>query len=144
MTSTDPIPLTGTIRYPDGHPLLMCDQRVFGDTFLTGWLTLEPTQQQQSVRVHTFDEHTLLEPLDHAPNTPVAGTSWQGQLQLRPGVRPPVAPPDLLHALSAASLSTDRISTSHLAHLLHWLHEARDQHVRQLRIDQIVTAASQG
>ncbi|WP_418153425.1 hypothetical protein [Actinoalloteichus caeruleus] len=144
MNSPDPILLSGTARWPDGHLLLVCDQRVLGvDTFLRSWLTLDTDRRPQAVRVHTFDEHTVLEPLDGVGAAPAAGTEWRGQLELRHGLRPPVVPPDLVQALAAASISTDRISVSHLAHLLHWLHEARDQHIRQQRIDQIVASTRQ-
>ncbi|MFC7344982.1 hypothetical protein [Saccharopolyspora griseoalba] len=133
------IEVSGTTTRGEGRPLLICEQRVLGETFLQGWLTLTGTSEQHAVRVHTFDERTVLEPL--TPTALPPGNDWSGHLRLRPGARPPVLPADLAQALADAQLSTDQIDPSELTHLLHWLAEARGPHVRHQRIQQIITAA---
>lgn len=135
----DAIEVRGTITRGEGRPLLICEQRVLGETFLHGWLTFTGTAEQHAVRVHTFDERTVLEPLTPAPLPPE--NHWSGYLRLRHGARPPVLPADLAQALADAQLSTNQINSSELTHLLHWLTEARDLHVRHQRIQQIITAA---
>lgn len=139
MTS-DAIEVSGTTAGTGDRPLLVCDQRVLGG-FLHGWLTItgDPEQHPHAVRVHTFDERTVLQPL--APDALPAEDRWSGQLRLRHGARPPVLPADLTQALAGAQLSAEQINSSELTHLLHWLAEAREPRVRQQRIHQIVTAA---
>ena len=140
MTS-DAIEVSGTTTRTGDRPLLVCDQRVLGETFLHGWLTVteDPERHPHAVRVHTFDDRTVLELL--APDALPSEDRWSGRLRLRHGARPPVLPTDLTQALVAAQLSTEQISPSDITHLLHWLAEAREPHVRQQRIHQIVKAA---
>lgn len=143
MTATPhPIPVSVTVHPGEERHLLICDQHLDGDTFLHGWLQLDGEPHHHPVRIHTFDRHTVLELLDDPP-TPQPGTTRHGLLQLAHGGRFPAVPPDLGSALTAAAISIEQFSASHLAHLLHWLTEARDPTIRAQRISHIVIAATQ-
>jgi hypothetical protein len=134
MTS---LPVRGEVRRRRGMaPLLVLSQRLDGhDTFLQADLALDPDGATVRVRIHTFDDLTVLHPTD---GTEITGKAWTGLLRLRRERRRGVVPPDLVHALTAAGTSLDALDEREQRHLLGYLADAADPATHRARIVTIV------
>jgi hypothetical protein len=125
------IPVRGTVRRQcGGPPLLVLDRRLDGyDTFLQARLVLDQDGTTITVRVHTFDDLTVLHPIGAV----AAKGAWSGRLVLR--VRRPVpVPDDLAEALASAGASLDGLDDRERRHLLGYLADATDPVTRRCRI----------
>lgn len=115
---------------------LVCSRRLVGyDTFLSGVVALHGGQEVQEVRVRilTFDDLTVLLPRDEVPGW-ADGQAWSGTLRLPQAARKAVIPNDVAEALAAAGLDADAYDAAEFTHLLTWLAEAADSHLRQQRL----------
>ncbi len=130
------IPVHGTVRRQrGGPPLLVLDRRLDGyDTFLQARLALDPDGTSIRVRVHTFDDLSVLLPIGAVPISPPA---WSGRLLLR-ARRPATIPDDLAEALVSAGASIDGLDDRQRRHLLGYLADATDPVARRCRIVTIV------
>ncbi len=128
----------GAVSRRGGAPLLVLNKRLDGhDTFLQADLALDPDGATLRVRVHTFDDVTVLHPTEDAE---IAGDAWAGRLRLPRERRPRAVPPDLAAALAAAGASLDALDERERRHLLGYLADATDPAARRGRISTIVAA----
>ncbi len=135
-----PLRVRGVVRRRNRTPLLVLDQRLDGhDTFLRAELALDPDGQRVRVRVHTFDDVTVLRP---AGDSPVTGDTWAGRLWLPKKRRADAVPDDLALALAAAGTGLDDVDERERRHLLGYLADAADPALRRSRISTIVSGLS--
>lgn len=119
---------------------LVCSRRLVGyDTFLSGVVALHGGQEVQEVRVRilTFDDLTVLLPREEVPGW-TDGQEWSGTLRLPPATGKAVIPDDVAEAIHVAGLDADAYDPAELTHLLTWLTEAVDPHLRKQRLIVIV------
>lgn len=137
--------MQGRLQLRENKALFVLDVRLRGhDTFLTATLFLEvPYSLPEGIRVRilTFDDITVLSPLDDDPGlTGEAGQRWSGDLLLPHGSRPPPIPDDLAMAAAEAGIDPSTWSGPEARQLLTYLGEARPGPVRAERIRAIVIA----
>lgn len=129
----------GAVRRRGDIPLLVLSRRLDGhDTFLHADLMLDPDGTRIRVRVHTFDDVTVLHP---APDTALpAGEVWTGRLRLPAARRPSTVPKDLAVALRREGLPADltTLDERERRHLLGYLADATDPATRHARVATIV------
>lgn len=130
----------GVVRRRNGTPLLVLSHRLDGhDTFLRAELALDPDGQSVRVRVHTFDDVTVLQPTVDAP---LPTDTWAGRLRLPRKRRSDAIPDDLATALAAAGTDLDHVDERERRHLLGYLADAADPALRRSRISTIVAGLS--
>jgi hypothetical protein len=138
------LPVRGAVCRRGATPLLVLSDRLDGrDTFLRADLALDPDGVQVRVRVHTFDDVTVLRPSrDDVITDRAHGEAWSGRLRLPPDRRPGAVPDDLAEALAAAGLpiELDALDERQRRHLLGYLADAKAPAVRQARIVTIMAA----
>ena len=136
------LPVRGTIRHQGGVALLVLCERLDGyDTFLLADLTLDPGGVSVRVRVHTFDDTTVLHPARGAAlHDRADGEAWSGQLRPPNRRRADPVPDDLAEALTAAGLTAglDTLDDRERRHLLGYLADATVPAARRRRISTIV------
>ncbi len=135
------LPVRGVVRHQSGVPLLVLQERLDGyDTFLLADLTLAPSDAALRVRVHTFDDTTVLHPARGTAIDRADGESWSGRLRPPARRRAEPMPADLADALTAAGLPADlaALDQRERRHLLGYLADASDPAVRRSRIVTIV------
>lgn len=135
MTS---LPVRGAVRRRGDAKLLVLSTRLDGhDTFLAADLALDPDGVNVRVRVHTFDDVTVLHP---TRDTEITGDTWAGRLRLPRERRAGTVPADLAAALAAAGLppSLEGVDERERLHLLGYLDGATDTAARRARIVAIV------
>ena len=144
------LPVRGEVRFQGGVPLLVLHERLDGyDTFLLADLALDPAGAHPigadtgsiRVRVHTFDDTTVLHPARAAVLPPLTdGEAWCGRLRPPARRRAEPVPADLADALTAAGLPADlaALDQRERRHLLGYLADASDSAVRRSRIVTIV------
>ncbi|MDX3370989.1 hypothetical protein PV387_34155 [Streptomyces sp. ME02-6987-2C] len=140
---TGELAVHGHLRQREGKTLLVVNGRLSGrDTFLSTTLRLEqPVRVRKvAVRILTFDDVTVLSPLDPVLPQERAGEEWSGTLLIPHGARPPVIPEDLAQAAAGAGVDTGGWSPAEARHLLTFLSEAGSASVRAERIGMIVKA----
>ncbi|MER7963832.1 hypothetical protein [Streptomyces ardesiacus] len=140
---TGELAVHGHLRQREGKTLLVVNGRLSGrDTFLSTTLRLEqPVRVRKvAVRILTFDDVTVLSPLDPVLPQERAGEEWSGTLLIPHGARPPVIPEDLAQAAAEAGVDTGGWSLAEARHLLTFLSEAGSASVRAERIGMIVKA----
>ncbi|MFC8852464.1 hypothetical protein ACFT5D_05375 [Streptomyces sp. NPDC057144] len=140
---TGELAVHGHLRQHEGKTLLVVNGRLSGrDTFLSTTLRLEqPVRVRKvAVRILTFDDVTVLSPLDPVLPQERAGEEWSGTLLIPHGARPPVIPEDLAQAAAEAGVDTGSWSPAEARHLLTFLSEAGSASVRAERIGMIVKA----
>jgi hypothetical protein len=126
----------GAVRRGGGAPLLVLSHRLDGhDTFLLTELALDPDGVNVRVRVHTFDDITVLQPTGEAS---ITGDTWAGRLRLPRTRRPTAVPDDLAEALADAGTSLGHLDERERRHLVGYLADATDPAVRRSRIVTIV------
>ncbi|MCA1269615.1 hypothetical protein LCE32_05980 [Streptomyces sp. 7G] len=141
--ATGEMAVHGHLREHKGEMLLVVDERLSGhDTFLSTTLRLEQPVHvpELRARILTFDDVTVLSPLDPVLPWEQAGEEWSGTLLIPHGARPPAIPDDLAEAAAAASIDTGGWSTAEARQLLTFLGEASSASVRTERIGLIITA----
>jgi hypothetical protein len=144
------LPVRGTVRLQGGVPLLVLRERLDGyDTFLLADLALDPAGGNPAgpephtirVRVHTFDDTTVLHPARGAALPQLTdGDAWTGQLRPPAKRRAEPIPADLADALTTAGLPADltALDQRERRHLLGYLADASDPAARRRRIGTIV------
>lgn len=132
----------GHLQPREGRLLLVLDERLTGhDTFLSAVVRLETPEWAADLRVRilTFDDVTVLSPLDALALEGKAGGEWNGTLLLPHGARPPGIPDDFARAAAEAGIDTGAWSPVEARQLLTYLSEASGP-VRTERIHAIVDA----
>lgn len=140
---TGKLAVHGHLQQHEGETLLVVDERLSGhDTFLSTTLRLEqPVHLRHlAVRILTFDDVTVLSPLDPVLPQERTGEEWSGTLLIPHGARPPAIPDDLAQAAAEAGVDTGGWSPAEARHLLTFLAEAGSASVRTERIGMIITA----
>ncbi|MFE6459224.1 hypothetical protein ACFVP0_17425 [Streptomyces cinereoruber] len=139
---TGELAVHGHLRQREGKTLLVVDGRLSGhDTFLSTTLRLEQPVRvpELAVRILTFDDVTVLSPLDPVLPQERAGEEWSGTLLIPHGARPPAIPADLAQAAAEAGVDTGGWPPAEARHLLTFLAEAGSASVRAERIAMIIT-----
>ncbi|MFD4123855.1 hypothetical protein ACFXKK_02980 [Streptomyces globisporus] len=139
---TGELAVHGHLRQRERKTLLVVDGRLSGhDTFLSTTLRLEQPVHvpELRVRILTFDDVTVLSPLDQVLPQERAGGEWSGTLLIPHGARPPAIPEDLAQAAAEAGVDTGGWSPAEARHLLTFLGEAGSASVRAERIAMIIT-----
>lgn len=139
---TGELAVHGHLRQREGKTLLVVDERLSGhDTFLSTTLRLEQPVHvpELPVRILTFDDVTVLSPLDPVLPLERVGEEWSGTLLIPHGARPPAIPADLAQAVAKAGVDTSGWSPAESRHLLTFLGEAGAASVRVERIAMIIT-----
>lgn len=130
--------VSGTVRHLHDTIHLVLHQRLVGyDTFLTG--TLDIFGHCIRVRILTFDDVTVLRPLDQL-STDTKGLTWTGILRLRARARDPRVPEDLATAAAEHGRDLNALDAGELHYALTFLAEATTPSIRQARIGAIVAA----
>ncbi|MDT0615208.1 hypothetical protein [Streptomyces lancefieldiae] len=140
---TGELAVHGHLQQREGETLLVVDERLSGhDTFLSTTLHLEQPVHvpELPVRILTFDDGTVLSPLDPVLPQERTGEEWSGTLLIPHGARPPAIPGDLAQAAAEAGVDTGGWSPAEARHLLTFLGEAGSASVRTERIGMIITA----
>ncbi|MFD4337838.1 hypothetical protein ACFWPP_11690 [Streptomyces anulatus] len=140
---TGELAVHGHLQQREGKMLFVVDERLSGyDTFLSTTLRLEPPVllPELAVRILTFDDVTVLSPLDPVLLQERTGEEWSGTLLIPHGARPPTIPDDLAQAAAEAGVDTGGWSPAEARHLLTFLGEAGSASVRGERIDMIIAA----
>ncbi|MFD4926353.1 hypothetical protein ACFWNE_34270 [Streptomyces goshikiensis] len=140
---TSQLTVHGRLQQREGRMLLVVDERLSGyDTFLSTTLRLErPVHLSEvPVRILTFDDVTVLSPLDPLLPQGQVGEEWSGTLLIPHGARPPTIPDDLAQAAAEAGVDTGGWSPAEARHLLTFLGEAGSDSVRTERIGMIIAA----
>ncbi|GAA2930975.1 MULTISPECIES: hypothetical protein [Streptomyces] len=136
------MPVRGHLQPREGKLLLVLDERLTGhDTFLSAVVCLEAPVPVADLRVRilTFDDVTVLSPLDGPDLAGEGGVEWSGTLLLPHGSRPPGIPDDFARAAAEADIDTSAWSPAEARQLLTYLSEASGP-VRTERIRVIVEA----
>lgn len=139
---TGELAVHGHLLQREGKTLLVVDERLSGhDTFLSTTLRLEQPVHvpELPVRILTFDDVTVLSPLDPVLPLERVGEEWSGTLLIPHGARPPAIPADLAQAVAKAGVDTSGWSPAESRHLLTFLGEAGAASVRVERIAMIIT-----
>jgi hypothetical protein len=129
----------GAVRRRGDVPLLVLSRRLDGhDTFLHADLTLDPGGTRIRVRVHTFDDVTVLHPAPESALPP--GDTWTGRLRLPADRSARAVPKDLAVALRQEGLPADlaTLDERERRHLLGYLADATDPATRRARLAAIV------
>lgn len=140
---TGELKIYGRLERREGTVLFVVDEPLSGhDTFLSTTLRLDqPTHLPElPVRIHTFDDVTVLVPLVSVPPQVQAGREWSGTLLIPHGARPPTIPDDLARVAAEAGVDTSGWSPAEARHLLTFLSEADSGPVRTERIGMIIAA----
>ncbi|MEU6183035.1 hypothetical protein [Streptomyces coeruleorubidus] len=140
---TGELSVHGRLERREGRLLFVVDERLSGhDTFLSTTLRLDrPVHLPElPVRILTFDDVTVLSPLDPVLPQAQAGKEWSGTLLIPHGTRPPTIPDDLAQAAAEAGVDTSSWSSAEARQLLTFLGEAGSGPVRTERISMIIAA----
>ena len=133
----------GHLQLREDGLLFILDERLTGhDTFLSTTLRLKAPLPADGIRVRilSFDDVTVLSPLDDPGLEGKAGQQWSGTLLLPHGCRPPAIPEDLARAAAKAGIDTAAWSEPEARQLLTYLGEARSGPVRTERVRAIIVA----
>ena len=134
--------VTGTVTAGSDGTILVLSRRLDGhDTFLTGQLQLAGDDTLMGVRILTFDDVTVLRPVDHSQALPTG--HWTGTLNLPHGWRTRPVPEDLMAAAERKNRDLGSLDPAELRYALTFLGEAAAPGIRQARIEAIVRALPQ-
>ncbi|WP_241775853.1 HAD family hydrolase [Streptomyces exfoliatus] len=109
-TSTVQLGVRGRTKMSGEKVLLVLDEQLRGhDTFLTAILHLDQPVRADGlqVRILTFDDVTVLSPLQSTALPEEGEKEWSGTLLLPHGLRPPRIPNDLAAAVAEAGIDPD-------------------------------------
>ncbi|MGW7304064.1 hypothetical protein ACWGI1_00620 [Streptomyces sp. NPDC054835] len=140
-TSTVQLGVRGRTKMSGEKVLLVLDEQLRGhDTFLTAILHLDQPVRADGlqVRILTFDDVTVLSPLQSTALPEEGEKEWSGTLLLPHGLRPPRIPNDLAAAVAEAGIDPDAWSGPEARQLLAFLGEAGTGPLRAERISLIV------
>jgi len=140
--TTQSLHVTGTVGAGSDGTIFVLSRRLDGhDTFLTGQLQLAGDDKLMGVRILTFDDVTVLRPVDRSQALPAG--HWTGTLHLPHGWRRRPVPEDLTAAAERENRDLGSLDPAELRYALTFLGEATTPGIRQARIEAIVQALPQ-